>query len=234
MILCLETATALCSVALCNEKGVISLRENDEGKSHASSLTPFIIELLNEAGIRAGELEAVAVSKGPGSFTGLRIGVSVAKGISYAASVPLIGVETTRSMFHGFTANTANQYLFKKSDLFCPAIDARRMEIYYSVFDMKGRIVKDIRAEILGKDSFSGLPAPSRIFFFGDGAIKFKNTITRGNVVFNSSYRISSSSMYKPAYQAFNDHMFEDVAYFEPFYLKDFLTSKPVKNILGK
>ena len=101
MIICLETATNLCSVALCDSAGVISLRESNESKSHASLLTVFIEEILKENGIRARDLEAVAVSKGPGSYTGLRIGVSVAKGIAYAASIPLIGIETTLSMFYG-------------------------------------------------------------------------------------------------------------------------------------
>ena len=234
MILCLETATALCSAALCDNSGVISLRENNEGQSHASLLTLYIIDLLNENGIKASDLEAIAVSKGPGSFTGLRIGVSVAKGIAYAASVPLIGVDTTISMFQGFLDSAGRKYEISASDLFCPALDARRMEVYYSVFDVTGKTVKNIRAEIIDKDSFSDLPLSSRLYFFGDGSLKFKEVIERENIVFDEQFRISASHMYKPAYKAFSVKNFEDVAYFEPFYLKDFLTSKPVKNILGK
>jgi tRNA threonylcarbamoyladenosine biosynthesis protein TsaB len=234
MILCLETATALCSVALCDKNGVIALRESNEERSHASLLTVFIGELLNEAGIKAGNLQAVVVSKGPGSYTGLRIGVSVAKGIAYAASVPLVGIDTTLSMFHGFSSELKGKYKFTETDLFCPALDARRMEIYYSVFDAKGNTVKSIRAEIMDKESFSDLPRSSRLFLFGDGAAKCREVVERKNIFFQDDFRISASFMRKYAYEAIDKSCFEDVAYFEPFYLKDFLTSKPVKNILGK
>jgi tRNA threonylcarbamoyladenosine biosynthesis protein TsaB len=233
MILCLETATTLCSVALCDKSGVHALRESDEGRSHASLLTVFIEEVLKEAGIQAGDLEAVAVSKGPGSYTGLRSGVSVAKGIAYAASIPLISVGSTLSMFIGFKSITDRKSGITGTDLFCPALDARRMEVYYSVFDPEGNIVRSIRAEIMDGDSLSDLPLSSRIFIFGDGAAKCKEIIRRGNLVFDSDFRISAAFMQQPAYEALDKQLFEDVAYFEPFYLKDFLTSKPVKNILG-
>jgi tRNA threonylcarbamoyladenosine biosynthesis protein TsaB len=234
MILCIETATSLCSAALCDSSGMKSVRENNEGKSHASLLTIFIIDLLNEFGIKARDLEAVAVSKGPGSYTGLRIGVSVAKGIAYAASLPLIGIDTTLSMYLGYKDFIADKYEIAPTDLFCPALDARRMEIFYSVFDVSGKTVKNIRAEIIDEDSFTDLPDLSKIYFFGDGSSKFREVIKRKNIAFDDDFRISASFMHKPAYKAFNNHNFEDVAYFEPFYLKDFLTSKPVKNILGK
>lgn len=234
MILCLETATMLCSVALCDKSGAVALRESNEEKSHASLLTVFIGELLKESGIKAGDLEAVAVSKGPGSYTGLRIGVSVAKGIAFSVSIPLISVDTTLSMFHGFSAIAGEKYGITGTDLFCPALDARRMEIYYSVFDSHGRIVKSVRAEIMDHDSLSDLPGSSRIFIFGDGADKCREIIKRRNLIFADDFRISASFMQKPAFEALKNRRFEDVAYFEPFYLKDFLTSKPVKNILGK
>ena len=234
MILCLETATALCSVALCDNTGAIALRESDEGKSHASLLTVFIDDLLRKAGIRANELDAVAVSKGPGSYTGLRIGVSTAKGIVYAASIPLIGVETTLSMFHGFLSAAKKRYNITSEDLFCPAIDARRMEIYYCVYDSAGNCIRSIQAEIIDQNSLSDFPESKRIFIFGDGAIKCKEIFNRKNVVFDNNYRISASHMYKPVYELFNKRRFEDIAYFEPFYLKDFITSRPKKNILGR
>jgi tRNA threonylcarbamoyladenosine biosynthesis protein TsaB len=234
MILCLETATSLCSVALCDSSGVRNLRENNEGRSHASLLTVYIGEVLKESGLKAGELEAVAVSKGPGSYTGLRIGVSVAKGIAYGASIPLISVDTTLSMFYGFRSFADGRYDINGTDLFCPALDARRMEVYYSVFDHAGKIVKGVRAEIIDGDSFSDLPLSSRIFIFGDGAAKCKEIIMRKNLIFDDNFMISAAFMQRPAYEAFNKKLFEDVAYFEPYYLKDFLTTKPVKNILGK
>lgn len=233
MILCIETATGLCSVALCDSNRVIALKESGEGRSHASLLTPFIRDLLHEAGIRASDLNAVAVSKGPGSYTGLRIGVSAAKGIAYAAAIPLIGIDTAYSMFHGFHDFAAERYNFTSDDLFCPVLDARRMEVYSAIYDHEGKIIREIKAEIMKNDSFSGYPGSSRLFLFGDGAEKCKNVIKRKNIIFDTDYRISASSMFKPAAEAFSEQHFEDVAYFEPFYLKDFLTSKPVKNVLG-
>jgi tRNA threonylcarbamoyladenosine biosynthesis protein TsaB len=232
MILCLETATDLCSVALCDDKGVVALKESAEGKSHASLLTIFISEILKDAGIRAGELEAVAVSKGPGSYTGLRIGVSAAKGIAYAASIPLIATGTTISMFNGFMLIAEKKYGVSSSDLFAPALDARRMEVYYSVIDLSGKEVKGISAEIITRDTFISFPSSSRIFLFGDGASKCREILNSDNIVIDDDFRISASFMQKSVYEAFAEKRFEDVAYFEPFYLKDFLTSKPVKNIL--
>lgn len=233
MILCIETATGLCSVALCDGNRVIALKESAEGRSHASLLTLFIRDLLRGAGIRASDLNAVAVSKGPGSFTGLRIGVSAAKGIAYAVAIPLIGIDTAYSMFHGFQDFAAERYNFTSDDLFCPVLDARRMEVYSAIYDHEGKIIRELKAEIMNNDSFSGYAGSSRLFLFGDGAEKCKNVIKRENIVFETDYRISASSMCKPAAEAFSEQHFEDVAYFEPFYLKDFLTSKSVKNVLG-
>jgi len=234
MIICLETATNLCSVALCNSAGVISLRESSEPKSHASKLTVFIDEILKENSIKARDLEAIAVSKGPGSYTGLRIGVSVAKGIAYASSIPLIGIETLISMFWGISGDKINNLSIDNNTIFCPMLDARRMEVYYALYDASGNTVKDISAEIIDDKSFTAIPEYQKIIFFGDGAGKCKEVIMRKNVHFAEEYKISASHMYKPVFQAFKSQMFEDVAYFEPFYLKDFITSKPRKNILGQ
>jgi tRNA threonylcarbamoyladenosine biosynthesis protein TsaB len=234
MIICLETATNLCSVALCDSAGVISLRESNESKSHSSMLTLFIKEILNESGIRARDLEAIAVSKGPGSYTGLRIGVSVAKGIAYAASIPLIGIETTLSMFWGISGSRKESTGVDKNSLFCPMLDARRMEVYYAIYDAGSNKVKDISAEIINEDSFINIPESKKIIFFGDGAAKCKELIKRTNAHFADDFRISASHMHKPVFQAHKNRHYEDVAYFEPFYLKDFITSKPRKNIFGK
>jgi tRNA threonylcarbamoyladenosine biosynthesis protein TsaB len=187
-------------------------------------LTVFIDEILKEAGITASQLDAIAVSKGPGSYTGLRIGVSVAKGIAYAASIPLIGVDTTFSMFCGVE---------KGKSLYCPMLDARRMEVYYAIYDSKGYTIRNIIAKIITEDSFSDIPESQDILFFGDGANKCRGVLKRPNIYFDDNFRMSASHMYAPAIQAFNSHHFEDVAYFEPFYLKDFITSTPRKNILG-
>ena len=234
MIICLETATNLCSVALCDSAGVISLKESNESKSHASMLTVFIEEILKESGIRARDLEAIAVSKGPGSYTGLRIGVSVAKGIAYAASIPIIGIETTLSMFWGLSGNQKESPQAGNNLLFCPMLDARRMEVYYAIYDAGGKTIKDISAEIINEDSFINIPESQKIIFFGDGATKCKEVIKRTNAHFADDFRISASHMHRPVFQALKDHHYEDVAYFEPLYLKDFITTKPKKNILGK
>jgi len=209
-------------------------RESDKDKSHASSLTILIGEILNKADIRASDLEAIAVSKGPGSYTGLRIGVSTAKGISYATSIPLIGIDTTISMFYGFKDLIRNKYSLNPGDLFCPILDARRMEVYYSVINYEGKVVRSTRAEVITQDSFKDLPGEPRIFLFGNGADKCREVVTRGNIIFYNDFRLSASFMQIPAYEALIEKRFEDVAYFEPFYLKDFLTSSPVKNILNK
>ncbi len=129
---------------------------------------------------------------------------------------------------------TNEKFSIREGDLLCPALDARRMEVYYSLYDIKGNTVKSIRAEIMDENTFSDLPSSSRIILFGDGAVKCRDVINRDNVVFADDFIISAAFMQRPAYEAFEGSRFEDVAYFEPFYLKDFLTSKPVKNILGK
>lgn len=234
MIICLETSTLLCSVALCDKSGVVALRESDATRSHASQLTVFIGEVLEEAGIQARDLEAVAVSKGPGSYTGLRIGVSTAKGIAYSVSIPLIGIDTTLLMFHGMAPEAAKRYSTDDAALFIPMLDARRMEVYYSVFTANGTMIKEVTAEVINEKSFSDIPAEKKIIFFGDGSSKCSNILKGGNKIFDDIFRISAAYMLEPAYKAFNEKRFEDTAYFEPFYLKDFITTQPKKNIPGR
>jgi tRNA threonylcarbamoyladenosine biosynthesis protein TsaB len=234
MILCIETSTAVCSVALCEKNGTVALKETLGGKSHMEQLTLQISDLLKEKGIDASDLEAVAVSKGPGSYTGLRIGVSTAKGIAYAASIPLIGIETTYSMFCGISDIIKEKYGLSYDSIYAPMQDARRMEIYYAMFSSDGTKLKDISAEIIDENTFTGIPQSVKILLFGDGAEKCRSVIKRPNIAIAGEFRISASFMCKPAYRAFNDHRFEDVAYFEPFYLKDFIATQPKKNILGR
>jgi tRNA threonylcarbamoyladenosine biosynthesis protein TsaB len=234
MVICIETATNLCSVALCNSAGVISVRESIEPKSHASLLTVLIDGILKENGLRAGDLDAIATGKGPGSYTGLRIGVSVAKGIAYAASIPLIGIETTLTMFHGMKEKMDEHGTSDENILFCPMLDARRMEVYYAIYNSSGGKMREISAEIIDERSFIDIPVSEKIIFFGDGAAKCRGVIKRENVIFAEDFRISAAYMQKPVFKAIKAGHFEDVAYFEPFYLKDFLTSVPKKNILGK
>jgi tRNA threonylcarbamoyladenosine biosynthesis protein TsaB len=144
MILCIETATSVCSAALCDETRVISVAEAAPGMSHSAMLTVIIRDLLKEASVTAGQLDAISVSKGPGSYTGLRIGVSVAKGIAYGAGIPLIGINTLTAMFHGFLA--LNPLPEGSGMLLCPMIDARRMEVYNALFSADGRMMPAISA----------------------------------------------------------------------------------------
>jgi tRNA threonylcarbamoyladenosine biosynthesis protein TsaB len=232
MILCIETSTSICSVALSNRNGVVALKEDNSGKSHASLLTVFIEELFKENDVKADTLDAVAVSKGPGSYTGLRIGVSVAKGIAFGSSVPLIAVDTTLSMLHGFKSTFGFKYTFTDADLFCPVIDARRMEVYTSVLRDDGTTIRETCAEIITGESFPEIPATGRGFLFGDGAAKCVGTLTRDNITIETGYSVSAAAMSNEAYRKLDQQLFEDVAYFEPFYLKDFIATKPVKNIL--
>lgn len=233
MIICIETATSLCSVALCNNTGAVSLRESHDNKSHASLLTVFIDEILKENNLKASDLSAIAVSKGPGSYTGLRIGVSVAKGIAYAASIPLIGIDTTMSMFLGIKEKKIHEHGDSENLLFCPMLDARRMEVYSAIYDYSGNTVKEIAAEVITEESFKDINESKKIIFFGNGAEKGREIIKRKNIQFDSDFKMSASHMSKAANQSFINQDFEDVAYFEPFYLKDFITTKPRKNILG-
>jgi len=232
MIICIETATNLCSVALCNLAGILSVKESNDRRSHASMLTVYIGELLKETGVDPSDLEAVAVSKGPGSYTGLRIGVSVAKGIAFAASIPLIGIETTFSMFTGVKDSILKTEGPDQDIIFCPMLDARRMEVYYTLYNANGEKIKDISAEIITEDSFNFIPESKKIVFFGDGASKCKNVIKRQNVLFIDDFAMSASYMHIPAFQALIKKQYEDIAYFEPFYLKDFIITTQRKNIL--
>lgn len=232
MILCVETATNLCSVALCEADRVVSLRESREVKSHASLLTVFIGELLKDAGIKVSELEAISVSKGPGSYTGLRIGVSAAKGISYASGIPLIGIETTLSMFWGITETSIHRES-EDNTLFCPMLDARRMEVYCSLYDRNGNVIEPINARVIKEDSFSSVSADRKIIFFGEGSLKLKDVIKRNNIEFAEDFVMSSTHLRVPSFKAIKEGKFEDVAYFEPLYLKDFITTIQKKNLLG-
>jgi tRNA threonylcarbamoyladenosine biosynthesis protein TsaB len=232
MIICIETATNLCSVALCDSSGILSVKESNDQRSHASMLTVFIGEILQSNGIKTSDLEAVAVSKGPGSYTGLRIGVSVAKGIAFAASIPLIGIETTFSMFMGMSDRILKTNDSDQDPIFCPMLDARRMEVYYALYKSTGEKIKEISAEIITEDSFSYLPESKKLILFGDGAAKCKNIIRRENALLADDFAMSAAYMHIPAFKALKTKQFEDVAYFEPFYLKDFITTTQRKNIL--
>lgn len=226
MILCIDTATSICTVALCQKGELVDKQESIEERSHAAQLTVLIEKILKKAGIKTTDLDAIAVSKGPGSYTGLRIGVSAAKGIAYASNIPLIAIPTPLLMYYGAVETG-------KYDYYCPMIDARRMEVYTAVYDSEGRQEEKINARVIDENSFSAFLEKGSVLFFGDGAEKCKVIIKHKSAYFSESFRISAEYMCKPAFTALENKDFEDVAYFEPFYLKDFIATIPKKNILG-
>lgn len=227
MILCIETATSVCSAALCDEAGVIAVAEAPSGMSHAARLTVIINQLLEENHIRPAELDAVAVSKGPGSYTGLRIGVSAAKGIAYGAGIPLIGINTLAAMCSGYL--TIHPDAMDKGALLCPMIDARRMEVYNAVFTTDGEVIRETSANIIDNESFRDLLEDKRMIFFGNGSEKCMNIITHPNAIFEAGFQLSASYLHIPAVNALRNKQFEDVAYFEPYYLKEFIATIPKK-----
>ncbi|MGN7985943.1 tRNA (adenosine(37)-N6)-threonylcarbamoyltransferase complex dimerization subunit type 1 TsaB [Pedobacter sp. 22226] len=223
-ILQIETATAICSVALSVNGETISFKEEQGQNLHAANLTLFIDEVVKTAGVSYQELDAIAVSKGPGSYTGLRIGVSTAKGLCYALDKPLIAIETLEMMAAGFLSENPDY-----SGLICPMIDARRMEVYTTVFDVQLSILLPTEAKIIDETSFADLLNQQTITFLGDGAAKCADVLTHPNARFDAANFNAAPYMSKLANQAFSKGNFEDVAYFEPFYLKDFVVTQSKK-----
>ena len=217
MILLIESSTAVCSVALVSAGKILAFREVNEATVHAEKLTVFCEEVMNEAGTPFSNLEAVAVSKGPGSYTGLRIGVSAAKGICYAMNIPLIAIGTLEAMAAGMKSEA------KAGELLCPMIDARRLEVYCALYDSDGVEIRAVAPLIFDENSFADLLAEKRILFSGDGMPKSKELLSRfPNAVFTESGMPSSKHLAAIAERKLAAKEFEDVAYFEPFYLKTF------------
>lgn len=218
-ILNIETATKNCSVALAKEGKTILCKEiAEEGYSHAEQLHVFIEEIIKEVGITFQDLIAIAVSQGPGSYTGLRIGVSAAKGLSYALEIPLIAVDTLQILASQATIS---------SGLIIPMIDARRMEVYSAIFSSNLKRTRSIQAEIITENSFEELQ--ETLYFVGDCAEKCKPVLTKDNVIFLDEIKYpSAKEMSVISFEKYQKNETVDVAYFEPYYLKDFMitTSK--------
>ncbi len=220
-ILNIETSTRICSVALADGDSIIESREKTETFEHAKILHPFIRDVMR--GYEWSELDAIAVSEGPGSYTGLRIGVSAAKGICYANSIPLIAISTLQSM-----AMHAIDELGDMAAFYVPMIDARRMEVYSSVYDVGGRPLKKIAAEIIDQNSFSGYFEKAKIYYFGDGAAKCRESFAeQQKMIYHDGGFPSAEYMNRLAQKKLDNKSFEDTAYFEPFYLKNFIAGKP-------
>jgi tRNA threonylcarbamoyladenosine biosynthesis protein TsaB len=228
-ILSIETATSVCSVAVSEDEKVIYEKVNSEGPSHASLLGVFVqeaLDLLKEKSIR---LDAVAVSSGPGSYTGLRIGVSQAKGLCYGLAIPLIAVDTLKVM----AMSVLSKMSIGPDDLLCPMIDARRMEVYAEIYDSQLHVVRPVAADIVDENSYNELLSKRKIWFFGNGASKCKESLTNGNAAFLPDIFPSAAGMAKLAVEAYSKKAFADAAYYEPFYLKEFVATTPKNKVFS-
>ena len=218
-ILCIETATKNCSVALSVNGKVIALQEDnpknepDKHFSHAEKLQGYITQVLEQANISKNDLQAIAVSKGPGSYTGLRIGVSTAKGLCYALDIPLLAISTLGSLARQVAGSVV-----------VPMLDARRMEVYSAVFSSEMDQIRDLQAQIITQDSFNTYLDRGRVTFIGDGVEKFEAVCTHPNAIFIKNALPSASQMAQFATLKFTQNDTQDVAYFEPYYLKDFIS----------
>ena len=227
LILQIETATSVCSVALSRNGITIAQAEINSPNVHASKLTRLIEQVMNECSLQLDQLDAVAVSKGPGSYTGLRIGVSTAKGLCYALEKPLIAIDSLHALASGFIFESQE---LPEGGLLYPMIDARRLEVYTAVYNTQGDLLKATSAQVLGADFFASSNEAGPFILFGDGADKFQD-------IFSGDKRIqvvpqfcqSATHLTQLAYESFLISRFEDNAYFEPFYLKDFVPLQPKK-----
>lgn len=222
-ILHLETTTTNCSVCLAQSGSILAIREHASAQySHAEELHPFILEVLQSANVDMANLDAVAVSKGPGSYTGLRIGVSAAKGICYALDIPLISVPTLQAMARQVSSNEGNVI---------PLLDARRMEVYSAIYDPTNTEVRGTRAEVISEDSFRAHLNAGPCTLIGPGASKCVTIIQHENASFVTDALPSAKEMVALAWEKWQQNDFENVAYFEPYYLKDFVTTVKKKPI---
>lgn len=221
VILHLETATTNCSVSVAREGRLLALKEeNTPHFSHAEQLHLFISAVMEAAGLPLTALDAVAVSKGPGSYTGLRIGVSSVKGLCFALDIPLIAIPTLEHMAY------AHRAIFK--GMIIPVLDARRMEVYSEVYDEQGQLLVPTRAQVIDGESFSAYKE-GQVAFIGSGAAKIAQMHPSPNFTFKPQAVPSAKDMVSLAWERYKHKNFEDVAYFEPFYLKDFIVTKPNK-----
>ncbi len=226
LILNIDTSTSVCSVALAKDGKVIALKENNEGLNHSILLGTYIDELFKETQITPHQLDAVAISMGPGSYTGLRIGVSMAKGLCFGTGKPLIAVPTLQALALAVSSR------LQEDAWYCPMIDARRMEVYTALFDKQNQTLIETKAEIIDEHSFADLLANHKIYFFGNGSDKVKNTLTAPNACYIEQVETSAGNMPEISERRFTLGLLEDVAYFEPFYLKDFIATTPKKKVL--
>ncbi len=226
-IILIETSTALCSVALAEDGRIVAYKESETPRAQASLTAPFVKELLDAQGIGVRDCDAVCVSKGPGSYTGLRVGVSTAKGLCFGAGIPLIAVGTLDTLVY----QADDEGLLPAGCRYVvPMVDARRMEVYTAVFTPSGHQLTDTRPQVIEDNSFADLLAEGPVLFIGDGAGKCREAIAHPNAHFVQCCP-KASAMLRPAFAAWEARRFEDTAYFEPFYLKEFIATVPRKKL---
>ncbi len=243
-ILYIETSTELCSTALSEGGKLVAYKESGEPRTHASMTAVFVDEMLRERGLTVGDCDAVCVVAGPGSYTGLRVGVSTAKGLCFGAGLPLISVGTLEVLFwqhlsehknseetkNGETAKTEGQMGDYSYKYIIPVVDARRMEVYTAIYKPDGTPVTQPEAKIIDENSFAEQLDEGPVLFIGDAAEKCSTVITHPNAHFTQCCP-KASSMLIPATRAYNEKRFENLAYFEPDYLKDFQTTVSKKSL---
>jgi len=218
LILNIETSTTNCSVSLSKEGEAFVLKEDyNDNYSHAERLHRYIDDVIKQAKISLSDLDAIAISKGPGSYTGLRIGVSAAKGLCYALNKPLISIATLEALAHQIKIDNG---------LIVPMLDARRMEVYSAVFNFEHKQIRDTEAQILDENSFANYLENGKVYFIGNGVEKTKALIKHPNAIFVENKLPSAKEMCKLAFDKYKKNDTEDVAYFEPYYLKDFIALK--------
>ena len=233
-ILCIETSTEICSVILTEAGKIIDQLEDFSGMNHSKKLTQFIDDILKRNQLKAADLSAVAVSEGPGSYTGLRIGVSAAKGICFAVNKPLIAISPLKAMAHHvIQASTNLGFTPVIGDLLVPMIDARRMEVYRAIFNSRLETIREAEAVIVDEQTLDAELEHSRLLFFGNGAAKCKSVVHHPNALFIDGIITSAINLAALAQTKFELKEFADLAYFEPHYLKEFLAIKSNKNIFG-
>lgn len=232
-ILAIETSEDYCSVALFEGKNLLDQVIDDTVRNHSQMLTVLINNLLSRNNFSVSLIDAVSVSQGPGSYTGLRIGTSVAKGLCYALGKPLIAVNTLEVLCYAALSEVSVRKHLSSTSLLCPMIDARRMEVYMQLFDSSVMPVSAIEAKIVASETFSEMLKERRLIFFGSGADKVEFLYNTANAIFVKNIRPLARFMIEPAYAAYENKRFVDVAYFEPYYLKNFVATRPSKNLLG-
>ena len=227
IILSIETATTVCSCSLSRDGEILLNRESYKGQSHASLLGVFVNEMMEYARLNSLKIDAIAVSSGPGSYTGLRIGVSEAKGLSYGLGIPMIAIPTAKIMA-SMIRDKADQ-----ETLLCPMIDARRMEVYATFFNQQLNVVRKTSADIIEIDTYDNLLDEHKIVFFGNGSAKCKEVSTHPNAIFIDDVHPLASAMIPLAEESYAVKDFVDSAYFEPFYLKEFVATTHKNKIIN-